>query len=492
MIQPSRTQLTTPLHRRIAHQLARAATLLSAAMLMLSLAAGDDDDAEAAGIDSGSVTIGTTDSTPQPLNSGGSATVFSMLPPSGAACPGSGAETPPYRWQTFMVSDSVDVSNLTYAVGPNAITGAFVSPMYDSVGDPIINRNPSATPLGLISGIPTMSYSALVPPAAPPAGDYKVGFACTLAGATVSFWTGRITVTADSNDVPGGFTWALAAPPRPPITGLATSQIDGPGVHLSWTAPTGDAPSDYTIAISPAVAGAAVTAPASATTLDITGLVADTAYTITVTANYPTAPLLGPPANVAFTWSLAAPPPITGLIASQIAGPGVRVSWTAPTGMAPANYSVGFSPTVAGAPFTVPAGSTTLDVTSLVANTAYTITVTANYATAPLTGPPAIVEFTFVPATTTTVAGTTTTVAGTTTSVDGTTTTAPASGTTTTRPTSPATPIQVASPSPSTAGTLAETGFSPYPYVIWGILLLVLGRIAILLRRPHKVRAHSK
>lgn len=200
----------TPSKRRLALHVARAGTVISAFMLVFGVAATHVGPAAAAIAESGTVRI--ANETGGPLSSGGSATVFAMTPPSGAACPGSGAGTPSYRWQTFFVAASVDASALAYASGPKPVAGgAFVSPMYDSAGsNPVTNQNPSASPLGLISGIPTVSFSAFSPGNVAP-GDYKIGFACTLAGATVSFWSTTVTVVTDTADAPARFTWTVAA-----------------------------------------------------------------------------------------------------------------------------------------------------------------------------------------------------------------------------------------------------------------------------------------
>ena len=213
-----------PSRRRTARNVSRAGALLSAAMLAFGLAATPVGRATAAGVDSGSVQLSNTQTPSQPISSGGSGTVFKMLPPSGAACPGSGSGTPAYRWQTFMVAAAVDVSNLTYASGPNAVAGgAFVSPIYDSAGGTaVINQNPSASPLGLISGIPTISFSVFSPGNVAP-GDYKIGFACTQAGATVSFWSTTITVVTDARDSPAQFAWSVAAASATTTTAAATT-----------------------------------------------------------------------------------------------------------------------------------------------------------------------------------------------------------------------------------------------------------------------------
>ena len=203
-----------PSHRRLSRDLARAGTALSAAMLVFTFTAGHQRHAAATAENAGTVQFVTppSDPTPAAVTGGGSNLEFSMTPFTvGPACPGSASGTPSYRWQTFMVASTVDVAALTYASGPNAVGSSFVSPMFDSTGNPVVNKNPAASPLGLIAGIPTFSFGAFTPSGSVPAGDYIVGFACTQAGATVKYWSAQITLTAAGGDTPAGFTWAVAS-----------------------------------------------------------------------------------------------------------------------------------------------------------------------------------------------------------------------------------------------------------------------------------------
>ncbi|MEK7423477.1 MAG: hypothetical protein AAB131_06495, partial [Actinomycetota bacterium] len=154
---------------------------------------------------------------------GDATTVFALTPPVGASCTGSGAGVPEHRWQTYLVSAPVDASTLTYAGGPEPVAGAFVSPLYaSSSGLPVVDQSPSASPLGLIDGIPTFSLAPLV--GTLPAGEFKIGFACTQAGVldAGNYWETPITI---SNVTPTGFDYAFGAVPLPPV--LATSLTVG-------------------------------------------------------------------------------------------------------------------------------------------------------------------------------------------------------------------------------------------------------------------------
>jgi len=332
--------------------------------------------------------LGTNTLTPA---SGNTSTTFTLTPPSGASCTGSGASG--YNWQTYIVDAGVDASTLTYASGPNAVAGHFVSPLYDSAGgNPVVDQNPSAAPVGLISGIPTMSFSSLAGFLTTP-GAYKIGFACTFGGALDAgkYWETPITI---SNVTGSSFDYAFGSVPSAPTLASPLTAGDQTLAGSFTASPSTPATSGFTVTAHP-TAGADVTLPvAAAGPFTLTGLTNGTSYAVTVVATNSVGNS-APSNSVSGTPSLAARPPITGLTASQISGPGVHLSWTAPTGAAPTNYTVVFTPSVTGSPFTVPAGTTVLDVTTLTDGTPYSIAVTANYAAAPTTGPTATTSFTY-------------------------------------------------------------------------------------------------
>lgn len=261
--------------RKRARLMARLGVVLSSVMLVSNISAMFEPPgrAAAAGTDLGAVqllTPSTAASPNQPVTSGGSSTVFVMTPPSGASCPGGATGTPSYRWQTYMVADAIDVANLAFASGPVAVGASFVSPLYETPsGDPITNQNPAASPLGLIPGVPPISFGAFAPGAVP-AGDYKIGVACSQAGATVSFWSTRITVTTAAADTPAGFTWALATTPVTTTTAAATTTTAAATTttRQGTTTTTVHAATSTTAATTTtAVSASTTTAVASTTTL---------------------------------------------------------------------------------------------------------------------------------------------------------------------------------------------------------------------------------
>lgn len=74
-------------------------------------------------------------------------------------------------------------------------------------------------------------------------------------------------------------------PVRPPVILAATPGVAR--VDLTWTGPSGVAPTGFTIAVSPTVAGSPFTAAAGASSFPVTGLTPGTLYTFTVTPTHP-------------------------------------------------------------------------------------------------------------------------------------------------------------------------------------------------------------
>ncbi len=214
-----------PRRRRLARDLARAGTALSALMLVFGLVAADSGRAAAAPAGTLTVVKGVNPGAGGLLTSGGSATVFALQTPAGAACAGDG--TKGYRVQTFMVSSTVNVDTMKFdAGGPSpSSTGATVRVPLFSSGNPVVDINPALT-TGAVPNMGTFDFaisgfsSSLVPN-----GSYLLGFACTQDTATGKvldkYWTVGITIAASAADTPSGFTWATAGgtPTTTTVTG---------------------------------------------------------------------------------------------------------------------------------------------------------------------------------------------------------------------------------------------------------------------------------
>jgi hypothetical protein len=249
--------------------------LMVAALIAVVLPAGISTTTSAlapGGVSSGFVTV----SPP----TGAAATTITLSPPAGAACQGDSA-TGGYRWQSFIASASVDVGTLTYSgvTGPNAVAGAVVAPLVDVFGSLVIAKT-TAVSTGLLVGIPTIDFSRY-PNGTFPDGNYSIGFACTLAGATTLFWSSPIRVTN-----PGGvFTYAFGAVPAAPV--LASPLTAGDGTLAGTFTATAAAPAitGFTVSAVP-TAGSTITLQlaAGATSFTLAGLANGTSYAVSVVA----------------------------------------------------------------------------------------------------------------------------------------------------------------------------------------------------------------
>lgn len=197
---------------------------------------------------------------------GDGSTTFTAIPnPVPAACPGTAADG--HFWQTFMTPLTVDPGTLTYDfAGPQPKATEFTQPLY-SAGTPVVNNNPATAPAGLIVGAPEFyDFSAFDTTFRPPAGDYWVGIACTLAGETTAFWATPITIVDGGSAL---FTWsASAAPPPSSSTTTSTTQAStttaAPGSTTTVagaTTSTTTGSSTSTTSTSTTVAGTSTTRP---------------------------------------------------------------------------------------------------------------------------------------------------------------------------------------------------------------------------------------
>ena len=329
----------------------------------------------------GSPAAGTSTLSP---TSGNSATTISLTPPAGAACAGDSA-TGGYRWQTFMAASSVDAGTITYAGGSPVAQGtAFIQPLFSIAGSPVTDQLTTVT-TALITGVPSMSIGGVFPAGFVPAGNYNIGFACTLAGATTSFWSTPIVITTNAAGGPAQINFSLNVAPAAPT--MLTLVAGASGIlNGTFSAPVSTpAATGYTVTAVP-TSGTTVTLPVAAPgAFSLTGLANGVLYSVTVkTTN---AVGTGPSSN-ALTATPTDPnarPAVTGLAAV----PGVNqvtLNWVAPTiAPVPAVYTVAVTPVVVGSPFTTAAGALSFSVTGLVAGTVYTFVVTPVW-TAPLFG----------------------------------------------------------------------------------------------------------
>lgn len=171
----------------------------------------------------------------QPLSAGGSATPFSFVLPTGAACAGDSANDG-YRVQSFIVPATVDVDGLTFdAAGPapSDIGTAFRQPLYTVDLSPYVDAQTAnaTTPggPGPVINLPGFSLG-VYEPGNVPAGTYTVGIACTVGPASTTqldrYWTTQLAVAADATDEPAGITWTVVTPDPGTTTTTTTSGGD--------------------------------------------------------------------------------------------------------------------------------------------------------------------------------------------------------------------------------------------------------------------------
>lgn len=237
---------------------------LAAALLAIAAAGSLSATANAAATLEGTVSF--TDSGGA-TTSGGSGD-FSMSVPSGSACQGSGATG--YRWETFLAGDDVAIGDVTFSSGPDPISGKFVAPLFDATGEQVSTKFPSNSPLGLISGIPSLSLAKTVAGlglAGIPVGYYRIGIACTHLTAVQEYWATLIEVTSDGADSPLGIAWTVSA--GPPASTTTTTTVDPTSTSIVDT--TAPSSTDVTTSTDAAGSASSSTEPALAASGPVTG-----------------------------------------------------------------------------------------------------------------------------------------------------------------------------------------------------------------------------
>ncbi len=225
-------KLQSVAHRKIACSLCRLGMVASAVMLVMAGAALLDQPQASAALNAGPAEIvgGPGSTSGQPLANGGSATVFGIRLPVGAACTGDSASGG-YRVQSYVVPASVDPNTLTFGVqGPVPVaTGAnYRQPLFTTATTRYVNITTGVAPTpgggGPIPSTPGFNFAFLGPTGATllPAGTYNVGLACTLGFESATqldkYWNVQITIAADPADQPSGITWTVADPPATTTT----------------------------------------------------------------------------------------------------------------------------------------------------------------------------------------------------------------------------------------------------------------------------------
>ena len=412
--------IQSPTFRRFARNTFALAALVSAVMLTLQFGSmatslsGDEQAAFAAS--AGTSPEGEVELTPA---SGQLSTTIALSPePAPAFCPGDSVAG--YRWQTFISEASNDPATFTYDAQGPVVPGGGVGitfPLVSSSGVNQVNRNTAADTGngGQITPIPGFDlsiYGALLVD-----GDYKIGFACTLAGETVSFWVAGIQISAGSFEASTTSTTSTSSTSSTTSTTTTTTTVAGGSTTTTvagGTTTTTVAGATTTVAGGTSGATVSPSTPTPGGSYRVTFPDCSVGETITFSQSAST------PSSVTDVCE-AASPLSTGSVA------GIRMPAQATTGTAIGSFTA--APTAAGS---------------------YTITMTGTVS--------AQRTVTFV------IVGAATPVTGGNSNVN-------TGGTT----------------SGTTTGTIPSTGSSTTSLIVWGVLLLVFGRMAILLGRKPKV-----
>jgi hypothetical protein len=367
---------------------------------------------------------GATSSGPVTLSpaSGNSSTSIQLIPPTGADCPGSGADN--FRYHTYITPLANDPSQLDYnaqgtpAPLPTANLRTAAGSQLRALSPAIGNNFLSQQTVSFASG----AFGA----ASLPPGQYWVGFACTspdgqLAGSPATpggptdgfldieeFWATAITITASAGAGPNSFTYATGVVNPPTINSVSPTAVGT--VSVAFTPGTSDPAATFNVAATPTGAGVtpAPVTGAAGSPVTLTGLTVGAEYSFVVTA----VNSAGTAASAPFLYTVGAVAgaPVTGLtVVEDGTALNADISWTAPADLAtyaPASFTGYLVEVLDGATVvasqTVPAASpvtnTPTSVTDLAftaaAGTSYTYRVTPVY-TAPFSAPAATVSRAF-------------------------------------------------------------------------------------------------
>ena len=183
-------------------------------------------------VDAGSVTIIAPQDASSPMTSGDSNSVFQLVLPEGASCPGDSFYDD-WRVQSFFIPEADDPGALRYGViwpdgeGRRSLYTVSTQP-FVHVG---LGRSDGEGEPGPILQPEAMTF-AVYPAGLFPPGSYRIGLACSKYRETAVYWDTEITV-ADASDVkPGGFEWSLAEGASAVAPGPGNSGGSGPWIPL--------------------------------------------------------------------------------------------------------------------------------------------------------------------------------------------------------------------------------------------------------------------
>ncbi len=160
-------------------------------------------------VDGGSVTITAPQDASSPMTSGDSNSVFQLVLPAGASCPGDSFYDD-WRVQSFFIPAGDDPGALRYGIiwpdgeGRRSLYTASTQPFVHVA----LGRSDGEGEPGPILQPEAMTF-AVYPAGLFPPGSYRIGLACSKYRETAVYWDTEITVAEAPDVQPGGFAWSL-------------------------------------------------------------------------------------------------------------------------------------------------------------------------------------------------------------------------------------------------------------------------------------------
>ena len=183
-------------------------------------------------VDGGSVTITAPQDVSSPMTSGDSNSVFQLVLPEDASCPGDSFYEE-WRVQSFIIPAADDPGSLRYGVispdgeGRRALYTVNTRPFVHVT----LGKSGGAGEPGFIVQPEPMTFAVYYAGQFPP-GNYRIGLACSEYRETAVFWDAEITLTEAPDVQPGGFAWSLVADSLDGAPGQSNSGNSG-----SWILP---------------------------------------------------------------------------------------------------------------------------------------------------------------------------------------------------------------------------------------------------------------
>ncbi len=153
-----------------------------------------------------------------PIRGGDASTLFTFeLPASEAWCPGDSANDG-YRVNSFIVPAEVAATDIVFdGLGPTPIDrdeyATFRAPLNDQFGSDFASAQTAeqAEPggPGAIINLPLLWFGVYTEGFNLPAGDYRIGLACTVRNEIERVWDAEIAVVVDDADPLGQIAWTV-------------------------------------------------------------------------------------------------------------------------------------------------------------------------------------------------------------------------------------------------------------------------------------------